>query len=161
MLNNYSYQSISSRFSIINNYPIDLGIVFRKARMENFMTQNEVADEIDVSVKLYQKYEYNICRPSLETVFRLFNLLGISANELQQKLRANSDPSVINKQFNYNTIEELVQYIVSNPKLVKIYEALIEINCPECLELITKINHQLSQLNRLELKRKLLILKNN
>lgn len=87
---NYNTKKEFTSFKIVKHLPIDLGLEIRTARKKHFMTQQEVADEIDISVKLYQKYEYNICRPPLETVFKIFNLLGISAGELQKKLYSDS-----------------------------------------------------------------------
>lgn len=157
--NNYRYSDTSPGFTIIKNHPIDLGVVLRNARKKHFMTQQEVADEINISVKLYQKYEYNICRPPLETIFKIFNLLGVSAYELQQKLRGNSALSSLNSELESSSTEEFIQKVVSNPYLFKVNEALLKIECPECLELIAKINKQFSAFNKSELKRKLIMLR--
>lgn len=156
---NYRYRNHSLSFTIIKNHPIDLGVVIRNARKKNFMTQQEVADEIEISVKLYQKYEYNVCRPSLETVFKIFNLLGVSANELQQKLKGSSALSSLNIDLESFTTEEFIQKVVRNPHLFKVNEALLRIECPECLELIAIINNQFSVFKKSELKRKLIMLK--
>ena len=105
---NYQYQNLTSGFSVIKNHPIDLGKIIRTARKNNFMTQQEVADEIDISVKLYQKYEYNVCRPSLETVFNIFNLLRVSAYELQQMLKSSTAFSLLNSELDSLITEEFM-----------------------------------------------------
>jgi len=156
---NYPYRSTPLGFSIVKNHPIDLGIVIRNARKKNFMTQQEVADEVDISVKLYQKYEYNICRPPLETIFKIFNLLGVSANELQLKLKSGSVFDGLNSEPDNFTDAELLQKIAGKPQLFKVHEALLKIECPECLDLISTINTQFSDFNKSELKRKLIKLK--
>ncbi len=155
----YSLKQKYTNYKIVKHLPIDLGLEIRSARKKNFMTQQEVADEIDISVKLYQKYEYNICRPPLETVFKIFNLLGISAYDLQKRLKPDSLLYELNCNPNRFSQNDFWLKISNKPHLYKVNEALLKIECPECLEIIAKINYALSSIDKLQMKRKLILLK--
>jgi transcriptional regulator with XRE-family HTH domain len=61
---------------------IDVGKLIRDHRKNNNLTQQELADKLDISYQLLQKYEYNKCRPSLEVLANICKILEIPIEKI-------------------------------------------------------------------------------
>lgn len=62
-----------------------LGRAARKAREKRALTQQEVADELGVSVEFYSRLERGVTLPSLGTFVRLLEVLDVSADVLLER----------------------------------------------------------------------------
>lgn len=49
----------------------------RAARIKSGLTQQQVADSLDITVNAYQKYEQSMRSPSLETLVKLADLFCV------------------------------------------------------------------------------------
>jgi transcriptional regulator with XRE-family HTH domain len=67
------------------NKKIDLGSIIRSHRKKYQLTQQQLADKLGISYQLLQKYEYNKCRPSLERMFDITQVLEIDMNIIRNK----------------------------------------------------------------------------
>lgn len=61
---------------------INLGQILRARRTELGYTQYELSELIEIKSNLYQKYEYNICRPNFENLLKIFYYLQISLDKI-------------------------------------------------------------------------------
>jgi transcriptional regulator with XRE-family HTH domain len=59
-----------------------LGANFRKARVEQGLTQEEVATKVGVSVELYGRMERGLVLPSVETFTALYYVLDVPLDAL-------------------------------------------------------------------------------
>ena len=54
----------------------------RELRIENGMSQAEVAEKIHVTTVVYNRYERGIRQPKLETILALSSLFGVTVGQL-------------------------------------------------------------------------------
>lgn len=54
----------------------------RAVRLEKNMTQQQVADAINIALRSYQKYEQGIREPSLTTLVALADFLDVTTDRL-------------------------------------------------------------------------------
>jgi len=86
---------------------INFGRILRQRRAELNFTQSELADLIGIETSLYQKYEYNICRPNFENTLKIFYYLQISLDKLTEEFMLNNTP----KGFNIEGIKRNDKYL--------------------------------------------------
>ena len=67
-----------------NEEKINLGRIFKFRREELSYSQKDVAELTGLPLSLYQKYEYNICRPKLEYLLALFYCLQLSLDKVSE-----------------------------------------------------------------------------
>lgn len=60
-----------------------LGQLLKEKRLEQGMTQQDVADKIGSPLVTYQRWEYNNCSPSAKYLIKLQSALEISADDLE------------------------------------------------------------------------------
>ncbi|GLC81660.1 helix-turn-helix domain-containing protein [Lacrimispora brassicae] len=58
------------------------GNIIRKARLEQKMTQKQLADKIDISDKAISKWECGSGNPNVSLIIKLSDILGIDVREL-------------------------------------------------------------------------------
>ncbi|MBQ8460585.1 helix-turn-helix transcriptional regulator [bacterium] len=58
-----------------------LGLIFKKYRKRAKLTQEELSEKIDIAEKHYGKLERGVFFPSIETFFRLVEVLNIPLTE--------------------------------------------------------------------------------
>ena len=54
----------------------------KELRIQNEFTQKEVANELEIHFRSYEKYELGICEPKLESLIKLANLFDVTLDEL-------------------------------------------------------------------------------
>jgi len=54
----------------------------KKARNDKNLTQQAVADFLEIKLKAYQHYEYNLRKPPFDNIVKLCRLLEVSADWL-------------------------------------------------------------------------------
>lgn len=99
-----------------------------KLRKEKGYSQEELANELNVSRQTISKWETGESNPDFDKIEPLCNLYGISADELIRGIKEEKDESLNNKETNEIKSEENdkeleVKKIYSKP--VKKYEALV------------------------------------
>lgn len=115
---------------------LDLGNLIRSARQLKKFSQKDLANLLNISSQLLYKYESNLSRPSIETLFNICYLLNIKL-----------DPIVIlfseDKKFSHNgpAKPKEINIIMSNGD--------VDYNENECLK---KHHHSILQLRRKFLK---------
>ena len=62
----------------MKDYKYDMGVRIREERKKLKLTQEEVAERIDVSVKHFSEVERCISGLSIENLIKLSNILGVS-----------------------------------------------------------------------------------
>ena len=81
-----------------NKYDFDLysfGLRLKEIRKFNHMTQEEVAEAIDVSLKTVQNWENGLKAPSIDNMTFLANLYGMRIGEILQ----DEDYRIFNKRY--------------------------------------------------------------
>ena len=58
------------------------GSNLRRARMDSGLTQQKTADAIGVTLRVYQSYEQGKHSPSLESLVRIADILGVTTDWL-------------------------------------------------------------------------------
>lgn len=71
-----------------NDLAKGLGRAARKARQQLARTQQEIADDLGVSVEFYSRLERGVTMPSLVTFVRLLDILEVSADALLERVAA-------------------------------------------------------------------------
>lgn len=61
---------------------MDFGKRLRKARMMSGLTQQQSADHVGVSLRVYQNYEQDSRRPKYEILVSLADLFGVTTDWL-------------------------------------------------------------------------------
>lgn len=61
---------------------IFLGNVAREARRARQLTQERVAEQLEVSAEFYSRIERGLAHPSIDTFLRMLSVLGVSADAL-------------------------------------------------------------------------------
>ena len=59
-----------------------IGSIIRKARLEQKMTQKQLADKIEISDKAISKWECGLGKPDIRLILKLSNILEIDVQEL-------------------------------------------------------------------------------
>lgn len=99
-----------------------------KLRKEKGYSQEELANELNVSRQTISKWETGESNPDFDKIEPLCNLYGISADELIRGIKEVKEESFDNKETNEINIEELDKEFEGekiNSKPVKKYEALV------------------------------------
>jgi len=52
------------------------------ARNAKGLTQKQVAEHLEINLKAYQHYEYNVAKPSFDGIVKLCQLLEVSSDYL-------------------------------------------------------------------------------
>src|SRR5687767_9494186 len=61
---------------------VTLGNAARQARKAQKLTQERVAEQLDVSVEFYSRIERGLTNPSIDTFLRMLSVLAVSADTL-------------------------------------------------------------------------------
>ncbi len=64
------------------NFYIDLGKNIKKRRIEIGLTQQELADKLDISLNFMGKIEVAFSKPSLDTLIKIADKLNTTVSEL-------------------------------------------------------------------------------
>ncbi|MDD4844431.1 MAG: helix-turn-helix transcriptional regulator [Anaerotignum sp.] len=59
-----------------------VGIIIRKARLQQKITQKQLADKMDISDKAISKWECGYGNPDISLILKLSNILDIDVREL-------------------------------------------------------------------------------
>ena len=68
---------------------LNLGQILKEKRNKLKYSQSDIAELVKINKALYQKYEYNICRPNLETTMKIFYFLQISFDKITDEFMEN------------------------------------------------------------------------
>lgn len=68
-----------------------LGEVFKEYRVKNKLTQEKIAEKLEISVKYISRVENGTGGVKVETLVNYMNILGISPNVIFEKLIVNKD----------------------------------------------------------------------
>ena len=68
-----------------------LGEVFKEYRIKNNLTQENIAEKLEISVKYISRIENGIGGVKVETLVNYMNILGISPNVIFEKLITNEN----------------------------------------------------------------------
>lgn len=68
-----------------------LGEVFKEYRIKNKLTQEKIAEKLEISVKYISRVENGTGGVKVETLVNYMNILGISPNVIFEKLIVNKD----------------------------------------------------------------------
>lgn len=60
------------------DYKKEMGIRLKKRRKEISMTQEQLSDQLNISIKHYSEVERGITGLSIENIIKISNVLGIS-----------------------------------------------------------------------------------
>ena len=67
---------------MVEKEKLNLGQILKEKRNELKYSQSDIAELVKISKVKYQKYEYNLCRPNLETTMKIFYFLQISFDKI-------------------------------------------------------------------------------
>lgn len=67
-----------------------LGEIFKQYRLKNKLTQEQIAEKLDISVKYISRIENGNGGVKVETLINYINILGITPNVIFDKLITNS-----------------------------------------------------------------------
>lgn len=92
-----------------------LGEVFKKYRIKNKLTQEQIAEKLGISVKYISRIENGTGGVKVETLVNYMNILGISPNVIFSKLIVNEDLQLQMKLSEKvaNLSDEQVRFIIS------------------------------------------------
>lgn len=96
---------------MVNNYKIDFGKRLKKERKLRKLTQEQMAEKLDISLKHYGAVERGLTGLSTENLIHLSNILGLSLDYLL-KGEANGDTS---------PLKEIDELFLSCPPSKRIY----------------------------------------
>lgn len=104
------------------------------------LTQSQLAEKSDLSIKMIQKIEYKSVNPSSETIDRIAQALGVTASDLykdpsEQKINTSRPNTEIIKQAVEKAVNEVFQISQAPPQLHTISHQKLELNDDE-IELI-------------------------
>lgn len=68
-----------------------LGETFKEYRLKNNLTQEQIAEKLEISVKYISRIENGNGGVKVETLVKYMNILGISPNVIFSKLIINTD----------------------------------------------------------------------
>lgn len=64
----------------MDDYSISLGNVVKEARTESKLTQEQIADMLDIDSRTISQIERGLGNPKLETLYPLIRILNVDAN---------------------------------------------------------------------------------
>lgn len=102
-----------------------IGEALKELRLNHEMTQQQVADHLNVSQVTYNRYENNVREPSLEKIYEICRLYKINLLIFFAML----DPKIIHKENTLSVISALMDYNVQilNLKMSSlIFHGLVE-----------------------------------
>ena len=68
-----------------------LGNIFKQYRVKNNLTQEQIAEKLNISVKYISRIENGIGGVKIETLIKYINVLGISPNTIFEKFITNKE----------------------------------------------------------------------
>ena len=98
-----------------------LGKIFKEYRTKNKLTQEQIAEELEISVKYISRIENGTGGVKVETLVNYMNILGISPNVIFEKLIENDTLKrqiELSKKIN-ELPEDKIDFIVSIVDLIK------------------------------------------
>ena len=106
----------------MENYKQEMGVRLRQKRKELFMTQEQMADQLNISIKHYSEVERGITGLSVENIIKISSLLHTSIDylltgngkreEFPQKILAFYDGCTEEKKrYMAQLLDALVQFV--------------------------------------------------
>lgn len=102
----------------MKNYKIEMGKRLKEQRKYNHLTQEKIAEMLNISVKHYSEVERGITGLSVENIIKVSNILNVSIDYLLKGTKINNN-DVINNLFNNLSNEsytDLLNIIISIEK---------------------------------------------
>lgn len=108
---------------------MDIGSKIKQLRLENGLTQQELANRLELTKGYISQIERNISSPSLETFFSLLEVLGTNPTAFFSTLK--NEPVVYTEEDFYEQEDEelkhLIRWIVPNALKYEMEPIIIEI----------------------------------
>ena len=108
---------------------MDIGSKIKQLRLENGLTQQELANRLELTKGYISQIERNISSPSLETFFSLLEVLGTNPTAFFSMLK--NEPVVYTEEDFYEQEDEelkhLIRWIVPNALKYEMEPIIIEI----------------------------------
>ena len=102
----------------MQNYKVEMGLRLKAKRWNHHLTQEQMADRLNISIKHYSEVERGIAGLSIENIINVCDILGISIDYLLQGKEAETEvPEKILEM--YRACPEEKQYL-----LLEIMEAI-------------------------------------
>lgn len=98
-----------------------LGKIFKEYRIKNKMTQEKIAEKLEISVKYISRIENGTGGVKVETLVNYINILGISPNAIFERLIENNNLKrqiQLSKKIN-ELSDDKINFIISIVDLVK------------------------------------------
>lgn len=98
-----------------------LGQIFKEYRTKNKLTQEEIAEKLEISVKYISRIENGTGGVKVETLVNYMNILGITPNIIFEKLIENDDLKrqiELSKKIN-ELPDDKIDFIISIVDLIK------------------------------------------
>ena len=86
---------------------MEIGDNLKRIRLKRGLSQNEVADKLNISRQAVSKWERNISSPDIETLEKLRKLYDVSFDELITQTEIDSNASIVEKSDNMDIFEGL------------------------------------------------------
>ena len=100
-------------------YNLDIGKKIQNIRKENNITQNELAEKLQVSRQAVSRWEANLSEPSIEAILMISKLFNLSVDELleteSKQASTKSKKSSRKKKISKNNIN-----LLDNLKIISI-----------------------------------------
>lgn len=84
---------------------MEIGDNLKRIRLKRGLSQNEVADKLNISRQAVSKWERNISSPDIETLEKLRKLYDVSFDELITQTEIDSNASIVEKSDNMDIFE--------------------------------------------------------
>lgn len=106
----------------MDNFQIDMGLRMKNARKKLHLTQEDMAEQLGVSVKHYSGIERGVAGVSLETLVNVSNILNVSLDYLVKGDEMSNEyiPSRLSELYLRYPIEKRTELI----KLLELIEQL-------------------------------------
>lgn len=95
---------------------LQIGQIIKAQRKAKFMTQAQLADELDISYQLLQKYEYGSCYPPIELIPKICEVLSLELEDIILFRNDFMEAKQNNHEQNFNSIlekEELKEILIN------------------------------------------------
>ena len=86
---------------------MEIGDNLKRIRLKRGLSQNEVADKLNISRQAVSKWERNISSPDIETLEKLRKLYDVSFDELITQTEIDTNASIVEKSDNMDIFEGL------------------------------------------------------
>lgn len=133
-----------------------LGTYIRTLRLQNQMTQSQLADRLNVTDKAVSKWERDLSYPNIALFPKLADVLGVNVNDLLKESIGESEPSRLAKIFemshDFRTplhiilgCADMAEHHYENKELVRRYLQSIRVSGEYLLGTINRMMHTTRQ----------------